>query len=110
MAAPYAPGMANFAVRLVHGPGWDASRPTRAQDRWAEHAGFMDGLVEDGFVILGGPVGDGAQTLHAVEAPDEADVRARLARDPWASAGLLRIGGIEPWALWLDGRQRDPAP
>jgi uncharacterized protein YciI len=100
--------MANFAVRLVHGPGWDSSRPTRHQDGWAEHAAFMDGLVEEGFVILGGPVGDGAQTLHAVEAPDEEGVRARLSRDPWATAGLLRIGGIEPWALWLDGRPRDP--
>jgi hypothetical protein len=44
--------------------------------------------------------------LHAAEAADEQEIRARLARDPWASAGLLRIGTIEPWALWLDGRQR----
>lgn len=102
--------MANFAVRLVHGPGWDSSRPIRDQDRWDAHAAFMDGLVDDGFLILGGPVGDGTQTLHAVEAPDENEVKTRLAQDPWASAGLLRIGEIEPWALWLDGRQPDPAP
>lgn len=110
LGAPYAPVMANFAVRLVHGPGWDSSRHIRDQDGWDEHAAFMDGLVDDGFLILGGPVGDGAQTLHAVEAPDENDVRTRLAGDPWASAGLLRIGGIEPWALWLDGRKGNPAP
>jgi len=24
--------------------------------------------------------------------------------------GLLRIGSIEPWALWLDSRQSAPAP
>lgn len=64
----------------------------------------MDGLVEDGFVILGGPVGKGEQTLHVVEAADEDEIAARLAEDPWASAGLLRIGAIEPWALWLDSR------
>ena len=97
-------GMANFAVRLVHGPTWDAGRPIRGQDGWEEHAAFMDGLVDDGFVILGGPVGDGTQTLHAVEAADEDEIRARLARDPWASAGLLRVGPIEPWVFWLDGR------
>ena len=97
-------GMANFAVRLVHGPTWDAGRPIRGQDGWEEHAAFMDGLVDDGFVILGGPVGDGTQTLHAVEAADEDEIRARLALDPWASAGLLRVGPIEPWAFWLDGR------
>ena len=51
----------------------------------------MDGLVDDGFIILGGPVGDGEQTLHAIEAADENDIKARLAKDPWARTGLLRI-------------------
>jgi uncharacterized protein YciI len=96
--------MANFAVRLVHGPGWVSSRQIRGQEGWAEHASFMDGLVAAGFVILGGPVGDGGETLHVVEAADESDVRARLAGDPWAVAGLLRVGAVEPWALWLDSR------
>lgn len=105
---PYAAGMANFAVRLVHGPGWDSSHQIRAQQGWAEHAAFMDGLVADGFIILGGPVGDGEQTLHVVEAADENEIRARLAADPWAVAGLLRIGTIEPWALWLDSRPESP--
>ena len=97
--------MANFAVRLVHGPGWDSSRQIRDQRGWAEHAAFMDGLVDDGLIILGGPVADGEQTLHVVEAADETEIRARLAADPWAEAGLLRIGTIEPWALWLDSRR-----
>ena len=66
----------------------------------------MDGLVDDGFVILGGPVGDGQETLHVVEAADENDIRVRLAKDPWASADLLRIGTIEPWTMWLDGRPK----
>lgn len=69
----------------------------------------MLALVDEGFVILGGPVGDCEQTLHVVEAADEREVRARLAVDPWASAGLLQIGTIEPWALWLDGRPKDSA-
>ena len=105
----YAPAMANFAVRLIHGPAWDPSRQIRDQDAWDEHAAFMDGLVDDGLVILGGPVGDGEQTLHVVEAADENEIKARLAEDPWASAGLLQIGTIEPWALWLDSRQKDSA-
>jgi hypothetical protein len=28
--------MPNFAVTLVHGPGWDPARPIRAQDAWDE--------------------------------------------------------------------------
>ena len=102
--------MANFAVTLVHGPHWDGSRRIREQDGWDAHAAFMDGLVGDGFLILGGPVGDGEQTLHVVEAEDENDIRARLAADPWAAAGLLRIGTIEPWALWLDSRSSPAGP
>jgi uncharacterized protein YciI len=102
--------MANFAVRTAHGPAWDPSRPIREQDDWAAHAAFMDGLVEDGFIILGGPVGNGEQTLHAVEAASEDDIRVRFAADPWATAGLLRIGSIAPWALWLDSRSPRTAP
>jgi hypothetical protein len=55
------------------------------------------------------PVGDGEQTVHAVEAADENEIPARLAADPWAAAGLLRIGTIEPWALRLDSRPDKPA-
>jgi uncharacterized protein len=101
--------VANFAVRLVHGPGWDPARPIRGQDAWDDHAAFMDRLVNEGFIILGGPVGDGEHTLHAVEAADENEIRSRLAGDPWASAGLLQVGTIEPWALWLDSRPADSA-
>jgi uncharacterized protein YciI len=96
--------MATFAVMLVHAPGWDPSRPIRSQDGWHEHAAFMDGLVDDGFLILGGPLSSGDRTLHLVQAADEAEIRARFAADPWASAGLLEVGTIEPWALWLDSR------
>ena len=39
--------MANFALMLMHGPGWDATRPIRRQDGWDEHAAFMDRLVKD---------------------------------------------------------------
>jgi hypothetical protein len=96
--------MAVFALTMVRGPNRDASRQIREQDAWDEHAAFMDGLVSDGFVIIGGPVGGGERILLAVEAADEREIRTRLAEDPWASMGLLRIGAIEPWALWLDGR------
>ena len=96
--------MANFALTLVHGPAWDENLGIREQRGWDQHAAFMDGLVEDGFLLLGGPVGDGRHTLHVIEAADEDEVRRRLAEDPWARAGLLEVGSIHPWALWLDFR------
>ncbi len=96
--------VANFAVTIVRGPAWDESLGIREQRGWDTHALFMDGLVAEGFILLGGPVGDHRQTLHVVAAGDEQEVRRRLAEDPWAQAGLLEIGSIEPWALWLDFR------
>jgi uncharacterized protein YciI len=96
--------MPNFAVTVVHGSGWDASRGIREQDGWDEHAAFMDTLTDEGFVVLGGPLGTG-RVLLCVAAADERDVRARLAADPWEPAGLLIVASVEPWALWLDRRR-----
>lgn len=96
--------MAFFVLTMVHGPRWDDSRGIREQRAWDEHAAFMDGLVDDGFVILGGPIGDGKQTLIVIEASDEMVVKQRLGEDPWAPMGLLQIGSLQPWTIWLDGR------
>lgn len=97
--------MAVFAVTEVAGPNWDASRARREQAGWDEHAAFMDALVEDGFVVLGGPIGDGERVLLVVEADDETTIKARLAPDPWLPAGILAIASIEPWTIWLDARK-----
>ena len=99
----YRPGMRYFHCTLVHGPAWDSTRGIREQDGWAAHAAFMDGLVADGFLVVGGPVGAGDVTAHLIHAADVDHVRARLAEDPWAADGHLEIGSLEPWALWLDG-------
>ena len=92
-----------FAVTLQNGPNWDYSRDRREQDAWAEHAAFMDGLVDDGLLIMGGPLGDvnGKYTMHAIEAADEEAIQARFAADPWAPMRLLEIAKIEPWTIWL---------
>ncbi len=97
--------VAFFALTMVHGPRWDGSLQIREQQAWDEHAVFMDGLVDDGFVILGGPLADGELVLLVVEATDENEVGERLSDDPWASMGLLQTGVIKPWTIWLDGRE-----
>jgi uncharacterized protein YciI len=85
------------------GPRWDPSRPLEEQSGWPEHAAFMDGLVDEGFVVLGGPLADEHRVVHAVEAESEDAIRATLARDPWSETHL-RIDAIEPWTIRLDGR------
>jgi uncharacterized protein YciI len=93
-----------FAVRLERGGPWDWSRDLREQDGWEEHARFMDALVEDGFIVLGGPLDGDREILHAVFASSEQAVRERLAQDNWARNGMLTIKSIEPWTVLLDGR------
>ena len=90
-----------FAVMTVHGPGWDPARSIREQDLWDEHAAFMDGLVESGFVAMGGPLADGDHALLAVEAGSEGEVRERMAADPWAASGHLEISEVHEWSIWL---------
>ena len=74
------------------------------QSDWPAHAAFMDGLVESGFVVLGGPLADEERVVHVVEAESEDAVRATLARDPW-SGTHLRIDTIDPWTIRLDARR-----
>jgi uncharacterized protein YciI len=93
-----------FAVRLERGGPWDWSKDLRQQDGWEEHARFMDALVEEGFIVLGGPLADDREILHAVCAASEQAVRERLAEDNWAVNGMLTIKSIEPWTILLDGR------
>jgi uncharacterized protein YciI len=96
-----------YLVENAKGPAWDHERGRRAQEGWGEHAAFMDALVEDGFIVLGGPIGEGEgdNTLLVVDAEGEDAIRARLADDPWAEE-LLTIESIRPWSLWLRGRVR----
>ena len=93
--------MASFLVSSIWGSNRDPARGRREQDGWDEHAAFMDGLVDDGFVVLGGPL-DEEEALLLVEAADEAEVRSRLAEDPWKAMGMLETGEIRPWTIWLD--------
>lgn len=93
-----------FLVSHVRGPAWDHSRLRRHQVGWDEHAAFMDGLAAEGFIMLGGPVGegDGEEALLVVRASSEREVRERLAADPWAGT-ILVVERVRPWSIWLRG-------
>jgi uncharacterized protein YciI len=62
----------------------------------------MDGLVDQGVIVLGGPVGegDGDSALLVVDAGSEADVRSWLAADPWGE-DMLATESIERWSVFL---------
>jgi uncharacterized protein YciI len=94
--------MTTFAVVRERGPAWDVSRTMREQDAWDEHAAFMDSLAADGFIVFGGPLGDGTRVLFAIEAASKSAVRTTLAADPWSAMDLLVIASIETWTVLLE--------
>jgi uncharacterized protein YciI len=95
-----------YVLRLERGGPWDWSREMREQDGWGEHAAFMDRLVDEGKIVLGGPLEDKRFTMHVIQAESEQAVRNVFATDPWWVNGMLRPVAIERWTILLDGRER----
>ena len=93
--------MTYFVVTRVPGPAWDPARGMREQERWHDHAAFMDGLAEEGWIVLGGPLGKGSRFMHVVAAASAEEVEARLDADPWTPMDMLRTAGSEPWEILL---------
>jgi uncharacterized protein YciI len=90
-----------FAVIRARGPAWDHARPLEGQPEWPAHATFMNGLKAEGFVVLGGPLEGTSEVLLIVRAENEAEIRAKLAADPWSANDLLRVARTAPWTLRL---------
>jgi uncharacterized protein YciI len=86
------------------GPEWDASKPLEEQSGWDEHAAFMDALVNDGVIVLGGPLADEHRVAHVVDADSPEAIREILARDPWSETHL-HIESIDAWTIRLDARR-----
>src|SRR5262245_39647343 len=91
--------MFHVVVRQA-GPEWLPGKPLEEQTGWREHAKFMDALVNEGFILLGGPVSDDGRVVHAFEAESEDAVREIWARDPWSETHLV-VDSIEPWTIRL---------
>jgi hypothetical protein len=98
--------MGLFLVTLHRsGPAYDHALALEQQSGWEEHAAFMDDLVDDGSVVLGGPLGDDHRVVLALEADTEDGVRRTLAEDPWHPSHLV-IASVESWTIRLDGTVR----
>jgi uncharacterized protein YciI len=94
-----------YAVLRERGENWNARLPMRQQEQWDEHAAFMDALADDGFVILGGPLGaEEEKFLLIITAENKQAIEARLANDPWTPLRLLRTASAEPWEILLGER------
>jgi len=90
-----------FVVRVDHGPAWDEARPLEQQAAWDAHAAFMDALFDEGFIAFAGPLEGARGTLLVLRAESEAQIRERLATDPWHRDGHLQMRECWPWEIRL---------
>ena len=98
-----------FIVISSVGPNRDPSKGVREQPFWDEHAAFIDQLVDDGFILMGGPLlgRDGLPqgALLIVNAQNENDVTEKLKDDPWFERGILKLESVKRWEIFIDVRK-----
>jgi uncharacterized protein YciI len=91
------------------GPNRDSSKGTREQPFWDEHVVFIDRLVDEGFILMGGPLVDEAGmpqgALLIVKAEDENEVREKIKNDPWFERGILNLESVKRWEIFIDVRK-----
>jgi len=86
---------------LNRGAAYQHGLPLEDQVEWEAHAKFMDALVDEGLVVLGGPLEGTSEVLLISRAQSPEEIRQRLAPDPWHRMGLLEISRIMTWTLRL---------
>ena len=98
-----------FVTLSSAGPNHDPSKRTRDQPFWDEHATFIDRLVDEDFILMGGPLVDAAEMPHGalliVKAEDETEVREKLKSDPWFERGVLKLESVNRWQIFIDKRK-----
>ena len=93
-----------FVAISSAGPNRDFSKGTREQPFWDEHAAFIDQLVAEGFILMGGPLVDEGGSLLIFNAEDENEVREKMKNDPWLKQGILKQESIKRWQIFIDER------
>ena len=85
------------------------SKGTREQPFWNEHAEFIDRLVAEGFIWMGGPLPDEGGSLLFFNAESENEVREKMKDDPWIKHGILKPESIKRWQIFIDPRKSAPS-
>ena len=94
-----------FLAISSSGPNRDFSKGTREQPFWDEHAKFIDQLVDEGFISMGGPLEDEGGALLILNAQDESEVREKLENDPWTRHGILKLESVKRWQIFIDQKK-----
>jgi uncharacterized protein YciI len=98
-----------FVAISSAGPNANPLKSTREQPFWDEHAAFIDQLVEEDFILMGGPLVDEAGlprgALLIVNAENEREAGEKLKNDPWFERGILKLESVKRWQIFVDARK-----
>ena len=94
-----------FVTISSAGPNRDQSKSTWEQPFWDEHAAFIDKLIAEGFIFMGGPFVDEGGAMLIVNADDEGEVREKIKNDPWYRRGILTLESVRRWQIFIDERK-----
>jgi uncharacterized protein YciI len=91
-----------WLVLSAAGEHRDLTVGARQQAWWDEHAAFINALVDEGDVLLGGPLEDEGGAVLVIRADNARLIRDRLAADPWYVNGILRLVDVKRWEVFID--------
>lgn len=73
-----------------------ADMDARARVR-SDHLAYVQSLLEEGKVVLAGPVGDGSGAMMVLQVASEEAARRIVSRDPYTAAGVGVDHVLRPW-------------
>lgn len=73
-----------------------ADMEARARVR-PDHLAWLQSLLEEGTLVLAGPIGDGSGAMMLLHANSEHEARQVVASDPYTAAGVGVDHVLRPW-------------
>lgn len=77
-----------------------ADMDARARVR-PDHLAWLQSLLEEGKLVLAGPIGDGSGAMMVLHVASEEDARQVVARDPYTAAGVGVDHLLRPWNVTI---------
>jgi uncharacterized protein YciI len=80
-----------------------ADMDARARVR-PDHLAYLQSLLEEGTLVLAGPVGDGSGAMLVLQAASEQEAQRVLMRDPYTAAGVGVDHVLRPWNVVISAQ------
>jgi uncharacterized protein YciI len=87
-------------VLLFRGPNQTPMGEREIQSHQEAHLDYLDGLLEQGSVVIEGPLdgGDDLRSIVVLNVPTTAEAERLMREDPWVRIGRLRAE-VHPWSI-----------